>query len=114
MVDWAFDVQWADADSQNAPNLIVGESFELAYYLENLSNVELKNIEVVGAAPVYSGQTIDGDSDEDGRIDPGEIWKYETLGTVALGEQTQSVRVAAVSTVLDMPIVGFSGYELLR
>ena len=107
MVDWAFDVQWADADSQNAPNLIVGESFELAYYLENLSNVELKNIEVVGAAPVYSGQTIDGDSDADGRIDPGEIWKYETLGTVALGEQNQSVRVAAVSTVLDMPIVGF-------
>ncbi|MEK6269284.1 MAG: right-handed parallel beta-helix repeat-containing protein, partial [Planctomycetales bacterium] len=107
VLDWAFDVQWADADSQNAPNLVVGESFELAYYLENLGNVELKNVEVAGAAPVYSGQTIDGDSDADGRIDPGEMWKYETLGTVELGEQNQSVTVAAVSTVLDMPIVGF-------
>ena len=35
------------------------------------------------------------------------MWKYETLGTVEMGEQNQSVTVAAVSTVLDMPIVGF-------
>ena len=107
VVDWAFEVQWADADSQYAPNLIVGESFELAYYLENLGNVELTDVEVLGAVPVFSGQTIDGDFDADGRIDPGEIWKYETLGTVALGQQNQSVTVAAVSNVLDMPLAAF-------
>ena len=103
-VDWVLASQWDGVDDQQVPNFIVGESFHLAFYLENVGNVELTNIEMQGAAPVLSGQAVDGDFDGDGQIDPGEVWKYESFGTVALGEHTQIATAAAASTRLGAPL----------
>ena len=97
VVDWMIESQWDGVDSQEYPDLIVGESFKLVYTLENLGNVELSEIEVVGAVPIYSGQVVAGDTDSDGQIDPGEIWKYESFGAVELGQHNQSMTAAAVS-----------------
>ena len=104
-VDWVLVSQWDGVDDQQFSSFIVGESFHLAFYLENVGNVELTNVEMQGAVPVLSGQAVDGDFDGDGQIDPGEVWKYESFGTVALGEHTQIATAAAASTRLGAPLV---------
>ena len=104
-VDWVLVSQWDGVDDQQFSSFIVGESFHLAFYLENVGNVELTNVEMQGAVPVLSGQAVDGDFDGDGQIDPGEVWKYESFGTVALGAHTQIATAAAASTRLGAPLV---------
>ncbi|MEC7501847.1 MAG: right-handed parallel beta-helix repeat-containing protein, partial [Planctomycetota bacterium] len=104
VVDWIATSAWDMEIDTRVPELIVGESFRISYYLQNLGDVELTDVTVANANPVFSGQFIEGDLDEDGRIDPQEIWKFEHTGTVALGDQTQQVTVAATTTDFDVSL----------
>ena len=102
VVDWIATSVWDTEIDTLVPELIVGESFRISYYLQNLGDVELADVTVANANPVFSGQFIEGDLDEDGRIDPQEIWKFEHIGTVSLGDQTQQVTVAATTSDFDV------------
>tara|TARA_Y100001933_G_scaffold123841_1_gene123720 strand:- start:11920 stop:16299 length:4380 start_codon:yes stop_codon:yes gene_type:complete len=104
VVDWAATSEWDSELDSSLPELIVGESFRIAYYLQNLGDVELSDVNVAGADPVISGQFVMGDLDQDGRIDPQEIWKFEHTGTVGLGDQSQQVSVSATAADFDFPI----------
>ncbi|MDG2207397.1 MAG: right-handed parallel beta-helix repeat-containing protein, partial [Pirellulales bacterium] len=105
VVDWAATSTWDGELEGNMPGLIVGESFRIAYHLENLGDVELTGVSVAGADPVFAGQFVEGDLDEDGRIDPQEIWKYEYTGIVALGGHSRVVDVETNSAEFDVTLI---------
>jgi hypothetical protein len=91
-----------DADTPTGPSIEVGESVVWTYVVTNPGTVALANVTVIddqGVIPVY----IDGDTNGDGLLDPGETWTYEASGTAVAGEYA-NVATATGTDPLDLVV----------
>lgn len=89
-----------DADTPTGPVVGLGSTVTWTYVLTNPGDVPLLDVTVTddqGVTPAYQG----GDTNADGKLDPGETWTYEATGAAALGQY------ANVATA-----TGLSDYEL--
>jgi uncharacterized repeat protein (TIGR01451 family) len=97
----------ADADEPTGPIGAVGVSFMFTFVVTNPGGVELAGVNVLddGAGvvapfaptPVLDGGFNVGDTDQDGRLDPGESWQYASMLSSATLAAGQYVNVATVT-----------------
>jgi uncharacterized repeat protein (TIGR01451 family) len=91
-----------DADAPPGPIVENGEPVVWTYVVTNLGTVPLADITVTddrGVVPVY----IDGDTNGDDLLDPGETWTYEASGAAVAG-QYANVATATGTDPLDLVV----------
>jgi hypothetical protein len=91
-----------DADTPTGPSIEVGEPVVWTYVVTNPGTVPLANVTVVDdqeVVPVY----IDGDTNGDDLLDPGETWTYEAPGTSVAG-QYANIATATGTDSLDLVV----------
>jgi archaellum component FlaG (FlaF/FlaG flagellin family) len=118
-----------DANDPDRPvHLMEGAIPTFTFQVRNLGTVELRDVVIVDDAatsaagddfapvPVLKGKTNVGDTDRDGRLDPGETWLYTSAGAYAaalpVGAYVNVARVAATdvvtgATILDDDIANY-------
>ena len=104
-----------DADDAPGPLVPRGSTVAWTYQVTNAGNVPLSDVVVVDdngtpdAAddfhpdPVEDGGYNLGDADQDGLLDPGEVWQYQAEGTAIDGQYANVSRVGGVDP-LDEPV----------
>ena len=91
-----------DADTSPGPTIESGEPIVWTYVVSNPGTVPLANVTVTddrGEIPVY----VDGDTNGDDLLDPGETWTYEASGTAVAG-QYANVATATGTDPLDLVV----------
>jgi len=75
-----------DADVATGPYLRVGDPVTWTYVVRNTGQVTATNVTVTdnitGVTPIY----VSGDTNNDGQLVPGEIWRYQATGTATAGQ----------------------------
>ena len=75
-----------DNNSLTGPRVAVGSTVTWTYDVTNPGNVPLSGVTVTDdrtvVAPVFTG----GDTNGNGRLDPGEMWVYTATGTAVAGQ----------------------------
>jgi autotransporter-associated beta strand protein len=74
-----------DADEAPGPLLAVGAAVTWTYVVTNTGNTPLTNVAVSDSQDVTLTGPV-GDTNSDGRLDPGETWTYTAVGTAAAGQ----------------------------
>jgi hypothetical protein len=113
-----------DADSAPGVEIPIGGQVTFTYVITNPGQTQLSNVVVVDDNET-PGNTADdyfptpmlepsttfnvGDDDQDGRLDPGEVWLYTATKTVTAGQHTNVGKVTgtpvdAVGTPIGSPI----------
>jgi hypothetical protein len=85
-----------DADFAPGPQLAVGDPVTWEYVVTNNGNTPLVNLRVTddqGPVPVLQ----DGDTNDDGALDPGESWRYTAQGTAIEGQYENLATARALS-----------------
>ncbi|WP_158599226.1 hypothetical protein, partial [Methanohalophilus sp. RSK] len=89
-----------DADTPTGPFIPVGDDVEWVYNVTNTGNVNLSSIDVqdniTGVTPAY----LSGDTNDDGIMEPGEVWMYNATGIAEEGQY------ANLGNVTGTPEVG--------
>ena len=104
--DWRNPTEAEDADTGPGPALLPGTAITWSYLVTNTGTVELVIIDIIDdngtpddptddRRPVY----VSGDTDGDGRLDPGETWRFTLDGVVGIGDYVNEVTVIAVEAV---------------
>jgi uncharacterized repeat protein (TIGR01451 family) len=91
-----------DADDPTGPRVRVGDRVTWLYLVTNPGNLAIHDVALTdstGVAPVFS----DGDTDGDGKLDPGETWRY-LASTVAAAGQAESRVTATGLDELEDPV----------
>jgi hypothetical protein len=91
-----------DADTPPGPTIESGESVVWTYVVSNPGTVPLAGVTVTddqGLVPVY----VDGDTNGDDLLDPGETWTYEASGAAVAG-QYANVATATGADPLDLVV----------
>ncbi|MCL1587681.1 MAG: hypothetical protein M3092_04620 [Actinomycetia bacterium] len=91
-----------DADTLPGPTIESGEPVVWTYVVTNPGTVPLANVTVTddqGEVPAY----VDGDTNDDDLLDPGETWTYEASGTAVAG-QYANVATATGTDPLDLVV----------
>ncbi len=98
-VDPSIDIEKAtngeDADVSTGPTIEVGDPVVWTYVVTNAGTAALANVTVTddqGVVPVF----VDGDTNGDDLLDPGETWTYEATGTAVAGQYANLGRVTGV------------------
>jgi hypothetical protein len=102
-----------DADDEPGPIVPVGGTVTFTYTVTNTGNVPLPNVVVVDDAGTpdditddFSPSFVGGDENENGVLDPGEVWTYSAthivtagqyvnLGTVTAGDESTGTATAS-------------------
>ena len=66
----------------NPYNYNVGDNIVYTAELTNTGNVSITPVTPTGYTPIEVGGFNVGDTDQDGELDPGEVWEYTTTHTV--------------------------------
>ena len=91
-----------DADAAPGVLIPVGDPVTWTYTVTNPGNVPIKNLTVTddqGVVPTF----VDGDTDSDTELDPGETWTYEATATAVAGQYTNVATVDGFD-VLEEPV----------
>lgn len=115
-----------DADiAEDGPQIRVGQTVTFTYTVTNTGNLALGNVTVVDDQGL-AVQLVSGDTDNDGLLDPNEVWIYEATDTAARGQYVNVGTVTArpfsdeTMTPLDLAEVedsdmshyfGYSGFS---
>ncbi|WP_338226486.1 DUF7507 domain-containing protein, partial [Algoriphagus confluentis] len=76
---WTFAKSASPTDYQS-----VGQVITYTFSLENTGNVSISKVTIDDAQLTQDAELISGDSNSDGKLNPGEIWLYEGSYTVTL------------------------------
>jgi hypothetical protein len=86
-------VNGQDANAPPGPAFVVGSTATFTYVVSNTGNVPLREVLVVdnNGTPTDGGDDFEptlvgGDGNGNGWLDVGEVWTYEALHTVTLGQ----------------------------
>jgi len=91
-----------DADTPTGPEIPVGGTVTWTYVVRSAGDLWASNIVVTddqGVVPTFVG----GDSNGDGRLDPGETWTYEATGTAEAGQYGNTATVTGIDQ-LEAPV----------
>ena len=101
-------VNGADADTDPGPTIPVGDTVVWTYEVHNESGTPLADIVVTddgGPDPSFPPAFVGGDTDSDGLLDVGEVWRYTSAGvrpyTVVAGAYVNVATVTASTLVGD-------------
>ncbi len=88
-----------DADEAPGPFVNVGDPVQWTYEVKNIGEVGITDVVVVDDQGVtVPGTPSTGDTDNDGILDPGEVWTFVASGTATAG---QYGNVGTVSGTFD-------------
>jgi LPXTG-motif cell wall-anchored protein/uncharacterized repeat protein (TIGR01451 family) len=90
-----------DADTGTGPLVPVGDTVNWTYEVENTGNTPLSGVTIAdnqGVVPVFSN----GD-DNNGLLDPGELWVYKASGLATAGQYTNIGTVNSADPVGGTP-----------
>ncbi|KKK78257.1 hypothetical protein LCGC14_2845380, partial [marine sediment metagenome] len=102
----------AHADTPTGEIMPIGHPIDWTYDVTNPGNVPLANVTVTddNGTPGDTGDDfpptfVDGDTNTDGLLDPGEMWRYWAGGTAAAGQYTNIADVVGTPVLgIDQPI----------
>ncbi|MCL4206074.1 MAG: hypothetical protein KJ000_26625, partial [Pirellulaceae bacterium] len=112
--DSAIDIEKAtngeDADAPTGPLVAEGDTVAWSYLVTNPGNVPLSNVTVIDdngtpADPLddFSPTFVNGDTNNDGLLDPGETWLYEATGTALAGQYGNVATVTGTDPIGQTP-----------
>ncbi len=90
-----------DADSPTGPEIGIGNRVTWAYQVSTTGNVPLANVSIVDdrgtpeTADDFSPNYLDGDTNENDRLDLGEIWIYTASGVAVALQHANNGTVTA-------------------
>jgi hypothetical protein len=75
-----------DADDPTGPFIPIGSEVTWTYNVTNPGNVNLTDIVVMDDILGIISNLVDGDTNNDGILQPGEVWTYTATGTATAGQ----------------------------
>ncbi|MDJ0658451.1 MAG: SdrD B-like domain-containing protein [Crocosphaera sp.] len=114
-----------DADNPTGPEIPVGGTATFTYEVTNTGDIALDNVEVIDdngtpddTSDDFTPDFVGGDTDGDGQLDVGEVWRYEATRTVTEGQYTNEAMVTGHAPngtiVMDMDTSNHFGLELAK
>ena len=85
------------ATSGDGLTILAGEPITWRYTVTNPSSAELSNVSLVDDQ-LGNITSFTGDSDGDGKLDPGEVWVFSQAGVAAIGSYNNSATVSGSYT----------------
>jgi large repetitive protein len=99
-----------DADLPTGPLVVAGSAVTWVYVVTNPGNVPLSNVVVrddngtpADPSDDFSPLFLNGDANNNGLLDPGEIWLYRAFGTAIAGQYANVATVTGTDPIGQTP-----------
>lgn len=79
------------------PDILAGTTVTWTYRVINTGGVPLNNVTVSDSDATVTPLFVDGDTNNNGLLDRGELWRYRATGTALVGPYTNTGSVEATS-----------------